>query len=419
MTDGAVETDQIRPPAVLPPRLTRRGIPTDPTLRVLALATFVNRAGTGASTTTFALFFTQKAGLAATDVGLVLSVGAVLAMLAQVPLGHLGDTRGPRETMRALTVAAGAVLLGLLVARSLWAVMVVMSLATVLMSGNSAVRNGYIARVATGGRGVMFKAYLRAVTNVAMSLGAALGGLALLLDQTWAYLAVFALDGVSGIATGLLCSRLPHLAPAPARAAGEPRLAVLRDRPFVVVTLLNGVVAMHFVVMTLAIPLWIAAHTEAPTSMVAVLLVLNTVAVAVFQVRLTRGADDVMSSARAMVIGCGWIAAGFVVMSFSSGTSAAVAVVLLVLGAAIHVVGEMVSSGGQWGISMGLAPDDRQGQYQGFAGLGFSISNVVAPTLIALLCIEWGRPGWWVMGGLVLGAGLLLVPASRWALRTR
>jgi hypothetical protein len=266
---------------------------------------------------------------------------------------------------------------------------------------------------------VEFKAYLRAVTNIAMSLGAALGGLALLVDRTWAYLAVFALDGLSAIATGLLCSRLPHLEPAPARGAGEPRLAVLRDRPFVAVTLLNGIVAMHFVVMTLAIPLWIAAHTAAPTSMVAVLLILNTVAVAVLQLRLARGVDDVPSSARAMVVGCLWIAAGFVVLSFSSGVGAGLAVVLLLAGASVHVVGEMISSSGQWGISMGLAPMERQGQYQGFASLGFSVSNVIAPTLITLLCIEWGRPGWWVMGGLVLAAGALQVPVCRWALRTR
>jgi MFS family permease len=419
VTEGTLGAEEIRPPAEVPARLTRRGIPVDAPLRVLALGTFVNRAGTGAAITTFALFFTRHVGLAATDVGMVLSVATFLAMFGQVPLGHLGDTRGPREVMRALTVAAGVVMLGLLVARSVWALLLVMALSNILVFGNGAVRNGYIARVATGGRGVQFKAYLRAVTNVAMSLGAMLGGLALLVDRTWAYLAVFALDGVCTIGTGLLCSRLPHLAPAPARAAGEPRLAVLRDRPFVVVTLLNGLVAMHFVVMELAIPLWIAAHTEAPPSMVAVLLVLNTAVVALFQVRMTRGVDDVRSSARAMVVGCAWIAAGFVVVSFSSGASAAVAVCLLLLGAAIHVVGEMISSGGQWGISMGLAPAEKQGQYQGFASLGFSLSNVIAPTLITLLCIEWGRPGWWVMGGLVLGAGLLLVPTCRWALRTR
>ena len=68
---------------------------------------------------------------------------------------------------------------------------------------------------------------------------------------------------------------------------------------------------------------------------------------------------------------------------------------------------------------MGLAPRERQGQYQGFAGTGFSLSQMVAPTLVTLLCIEWGRPGWFVMGGVVVLAGVLMVPAADWALRSR
>jgi hypothetical protein len=186
-----------------------------------------------------------------------------------------------------------------------------------------------------------------------------------------------------------------------------------------VVTLLSGVVAMHFVVMEVGIPLWISEHTDAPTAMVAVLMVLNTVVVALFQVRMARGADDVTSSAATMVRGCAWIAVAFGIIALSEGPAATAAVVLLVTGAVVHVVGEMTSSGGQWGISMGLAPVERQGQYQGFSGLGFSLSQVVGPTLITLLCIEWGRPGWFVMAGLVLGAALLLRPASAWALATR
>jgi MFS family permease len=79
----------------------------------------------------------------------------------------------------------------------------------------------------------------------------------------------------------------------------------------------------------------------------------------------------------------------------------------------------MVGSGGQWGLQMGLAPRERQGQYQGFAGMSFSLSGIVGPPLIALLCIDWGRPGWFVLGAVVLAAGLLSVPASAWALRSR
>jgi hypothetical protein len=68
---------------------------------------------------------------------------------------------------------------------------------------------------------------------------------------------------------------------------------------------------------------------------------------------------------------------------------------------------------------MGLAPVERQGQYQGFAGLGFSLSRVAAPTLITTLCIQWGRPGWFVLAGLMLAAGALMRPVGRWGVATR
>ncbi|MCW2753318.1 MAG: hypothetical protein JWQ32_729 [Marmoricola sp.] len=399
--------------------LTRRGIPIDSTLRTLALGTIVNRAGSGALVTTFALYFTREVGFAPAQVGLALSIGALVGMLVQVPGGHLGDVRGPKQVLRAFTILSGVCTLGLLVTRQLWALIVVMALVSAADAVGNAVRNGYTARVATGGQGVRFKAYLRAVTNVAMSLGALLGGIALWINQPWAYLSVLALDAISSIVTGVLYARLPNLAPAPPRGVGEPRLAVLRDAPYVVVTLLSGVVAMHFIVMEVGIPLWISVHTHAPTSMVAVLLVINTLIVALFQVRLSLGAEDVTSSANAMVQGGLWIAAGFVIISFSDGPGRIAAVGLLIGGALVHVVGEMISSGGQWGVSMGLAPEERQGQYQGFAGLGFGLANVVAPTLITVLCIQWGRPGWYVMAGLILGAAAALRPASAWALATR
>ncbi|RNL65416.1 MFS transporter [Nocardioides marmoriginsengisoli] len=402
----------------LPP-LTRRGVPIDPTLRVLALGTLINRAGAGALVTTFALFFTREVGLHPAQVGVALSLGALVGMLVQVPGGHLGDVRGPREVLRVATIATGVATLGLLVARPLWALIVVMALINAADAVSNSVRNGYVARIAVGGQGVRFKAYLRAITNVAMGLGALLGGVALAIDRPWAYLAVFVLDAGTSILAGLLFTRLPHLEPAPPRADGEPRLAVLRDAPFVLVTLLTGVVSMHFVVMEVGIPLWISEHTEAPTALVAVLLIINTSLVALFQVRLSLGSDTVARSAREMLRGALWIAGGFAVIGLTDGLARVAAIALLVVGSCVHVVGEMISSGGQWGVSMGLAPAERQGQYQGFAGLGFGLANVVAPTLVTLLCITWGRPGWFVMGGLIVGAAIALRPVTTWALATR
>lgn len=408
-------TSELAPPA----RLTRRGVPTDPTLRILALGTLVNRASGGAVFTTFALYFTRHVGLSAPQVGVALSIAAVAGAVAQVPGGQLGDARGPREVLRALTVVTGVAMACLALARSFTTLVVVVSVVSAGQMAGGAVRNGYIARIASGGDGVRFKAYLRAVTNVAMTFGALIGGVALLIDEPWAYVGVFVLDAVTSVFTGLLFVRLPHLAPAPPRADGEPRLAVARDLPFVAATLLTAVLFMHFVVLEIGIPLWISEHTEAPTAMVAILLGLNTLVVALFQVRMSRGADDVTHGAQAVFRGSVWIAASFAVIGFTDSVGRDAAVLLLFAYGSIHVVGEMVSSSGQWGVSMGLAPVERQGQYQGFAGLGFSLSRVAAPTLVTTLCIQWGRPGWFVLAGLILGSGALMRPVSRWGLATR
>ena len=113
------------------------------------------------------------------------------------------------------TFVEGIVMLALLFARSVWALVAVMALISVFDLGAGAVRSGYVARLGEGGQGVQFKAYLRAMTNVGISFGAMLGGLALWVDQGWAYLAVFALDALTCIAASIWLGRLPHIGPAP------------------------------------------------------------------------------------------------------------------------------------------------------------------------------------------------------------
>jgi MFS family permease len=400
-------------------RLTHRGVPIDHELRMLAVATLVNTIGNGATMTAFALYFTHAVGIPATQVGLAMSVAALAGLLVQVPIGNLADNRGPRELLSQLMVLAGISTLGLMLTHNIGVLCLVLAVQGVFDRGGSAVRSGLIATLAEGAKAVAFKAYLRAVTNVGISVGALLGGLALAVDQTWAYLAVFGIDALSFVVASLAVRRLPHVPPAPPRAEGAPRLQVLHDVPYVVVSVLTGLFAIHFFVVELAVPLWLATRTDAPKSLVAVVLLLNTVSVALFQVRLSRGASTVPASARALAIAGGWVVTGFGLIAFSGGRSPWVSSALICAGALVHVVGEMVGSGGQWGLQMGLAPRERQGQYQGFAGMSFSLSAIVAPPLITVLCIDWGTPGWFVLGGIIAACGLLSLPAADWALRTR
>ena len=398
--------------------LTRNGIPLDRDLRILALGSFANRFGAGAVLTTSALYFTRQVGFSAGEVALAMSVAAVVGIVVQVPAGHLADVRGPRGTLTVFMAGAALFSAPPAFARTPWMLAVLLGVLTLFERGAGAVNQGVIAQLATGGRGVLFKAYLRAVTNTALGLGSVLGGAALVIDEPWAYVSVFVLNAAFTAFAAWNTTRLPHL-PRHTRAAGEPRLAVLRDWPYVAVTALTGLFSLHFFVMELGLALYVSQRTAAPPVMVAVLLIVNTTAVALFQVRMSRRADSVLAAARALVRGACWIAAGFAVVAAADRGPAAIAVVVLVAGSMVHVVGEMIGSGGQWGLQMGLAPHERQGQYQGFAGLGFSIMSVVAPPVVTYFCVTLGEIGWLVLAGLMLVIALASVPVARWALASR
>lgn len=398
--------------------LTRRGLPLDPDLRILAIGSFANRFGSGAVLTTSAIYFTLHVGFSAAEVGLAFAAAGIVALLVQVPAGHLGDTLGPRRVLTWTMVGAALASPLPAFATSPVALAFFLALLTLFERSAGAVQQGVIAQLATGGRGVLFKAYLRAVTNSAIGLGSVFGGVALLVDRDWAFIGVFFLNAVFTALAALNSTRLPDL-PAYVRKEGEPRLAVLRDVPFVVITLITGVFSLHFTIMDLGIALYVVQRTEAPAVMVAVLLVMNTLAVTFFQVRLSRRADSVMTGARALLTGALFIAAGFAIVALADRGDATTAVVLLVAGSLVHVVGEMIGSGGQWGLQMGLAPHERQGQYQGFAGLGFSLTSVVGPPMVAFFCVGLGEVGWLILAGLMVVTGLVAVPAARWALASR
>lgn len=398
--------------------LTRRGVPIDPDLRILALGSFANRFGAGAVLTTSALFFTRQIGFSATEVALALSVAGLVGIVVQVPAGHLGDVHGPRRMLTWFLVGSALFSAPPAFARQPWVLALLLGLLAAFERSAGAVNQGMIAQLATGGRGVLFKAYLRAVTNTALGLGSVFGGAALVIDEVWAYVSVFFLNALFTGFAAWNTTRLPDLPPY-RRAEGEPRLAVLRDWPFVVITAVTGLFSLHFFVMELGLALYISAHTQAPTVMVAVLLLINTAAVALLQVRLSRRADSVHTAAKALVRGSLWIAAGFAIVAVADRGSYWFAIGALTVGSLVHVVGEMIGSGGQWGLQMGLAPHERQGQYQGFAGLGFSVLSVIGPPVVTFFCVEQGERGWLMLAGIMVAIALGSVPLSRWALASR
>jgi MFS family permease len=383
----------------------------------LQTAQLANSIGDGVFLVTSALYFTRVVGFSATQVGLALTVGWGAGLLAGVPLGHVADRRGPRGTAVALAVATAAAVGSLLVARTFVAFLAAVLLYTVSQCGLAAARQALLAGLVAPADRTKVRARLQATANAGLAIGAAFGGAALYFDTPIAYLLVLGLDAVSLLAAAVLLGRLPAV-PRVLKVAGEPALAVLRDRPYAVIAGLNAVLLLYMPLLSIVIPLWIVNRTEAPRWSAATLLILNTVSVVLFQVRVARRSNGLRSASRLIRYAGVLLLASCVVFALSAyGTSAWSAALVLLAAGVLQVFGEMMLASGSWEISFGLAPADKQGQYQGFFGTGTAVARMVGPLLLTTLVIGWGTPGLLVVGLLFLAAALATTPAVRAAER--
>jgi MFS family permease len=384
----------------------------------MATATLVNTFGNGLFYTAAALFYTRSIGLSPGQVGLGLTLAGLAGLLVGVPAGHLADLRGARELLLVLYVAEGAVMASLLLVDSFATFLLVVSLYLCTDKASNAVRQGLIANAFPPQERVRGRAYLRSVTNVGIGAGSALAGIAIAADTREAYVALVLGDAVTYVLAAVVLARLPRTVPRTTPHEGGMLLA-LRDRPFVAVTALSSLLAMHYVVLEIAVPLWVDRHTSAPTWTVAMLFLVNTTVCVLFQVRASKGSVDIPSSARANRTGALLLGGSCVVFAASDGLGAVAAVVVLVIAALVNVAGELFQASGSWGLGFGLAPDTHQGQYQGLYSAGFATSQMLGPVVVTATCISLGRPGWLLLGGLFVAAGAALVPVSAWAERSR
>ncbi|MEU1688470.1 MFS transporter [Micromonospora sp. NPDC005707] len=397
--------------------MSGRLLPAPGPARTLALAQLANSVGDGAFLVTSALYFTQVVGLSPGQVGFGLSAGWAVGLLAGVPAGHAADRRDARRVAVGLAAATAlAVAAFLLVHRPVGFVLVACLYAG-CQTALAAVRQALLARLVEPDRRTGVRARLQSVTNAGLGLGAALGGLALWAHTAGAYRSVLLLDAAAFLVTAVLLRRLPaRRGPAVPAAAGGGRLAVLRDRRYALLTALNAVLMLYLPLLSLVLPLWVARRTAAPAWLAAALLMVNTAAVMLAQVRVARRVTDPAGAVRAlrragaaMVVAC----ALFALSATAAGPWPAAA--LLLLGAGAQVYAEMAHGAGAWQLSFDLAPADRHGLYQGFFGVGVPFARMLGPVLLTWLIVDGGGPGWLAFAALYAAAAAGVGPAVRGA----
>ena len=265
-----------------------------------------------------------------------------------------------------------------------------------------------IARAFDGDQRVHARAVLRTVTNVAIAVGSGIGALALLAGTAEAYRWIIVGAGVMYLAGVTQLVRLPHRVDASkaqvtdaagatpratrgaTRGSGRFAHSPWRDPRYLALTALSAVFGMQFGVGEVGVPLWIANDTNAPEVLVAVVLILNTIIVVLFQVPLSRGTHDLRRAGRVSAIAAWLMAAACLIYAAAAGLPTGFAIAVIVAAAIAHAFAEVLSQAGGWGLSFELADPVRAGTYQGVFSMGYSLGAMVAPLFVTSTALTLG-----------------------------
>ncbi|MFD8783406.1 MFS transporter [Kitasatospora sp. NPDC059599] len=385
--------------------------------RKLALAGFVNQLGTAAFLATVPLYAHQVIQLSIGQVGLGLGAAGVVGLIAGIPVGHLADRRGPRDIFVITLLIQTLSMLSLLFAHSFLAFTLAVAVTDLAGSSGGAARGPLIRRF--GGDEVpKFRSYLRSVAMLAGTFGAMAAGAVVQIDSDFAYRVLILGNALTFVGSAAVLVGLPKLDPL-ASPREEGRWIALKDKPYMAFVVLDGIMWIHNEVLSFALPLWVVLHTDAPRWFVGPAIAVNTVMVVFLQIRTSRGVKGGTAAGRATRRAGLAFMIGMAVIATASGVPGCAAVAIMTAGVAIHTVGSLWHAAGSLELRFRLAPAHAQGQYSGLFGMGMGLCYTVAPSLLGLLCVTWGTPGWLVMGGVFVAAGLAMPYVIQWAGRSR
>lgn len=395
-----------------------------PLVRRLSAQSVLSAFGDGVFLTGSAVFFTQIVGLSATQVGLGLTLAGAATFALSVPLGKLSDRFGAKRVWALSSLLEALLYLVWLTIGGMLAFVVMLIGLELVSSASRSARNAYRFDVFPRAERVRSNAYFRAARNVGYTLGALLAGVALATNDDGVIRMVPVITAGLLVLNAVLVSRLPS---AVHHADSEPledllkhsgeRSSALRNRGYVLMSVLSGVLATHQVLLNVVIPLWLVEETDAPRVLLAWLFGTNTVMAVALQVAAARGITTVADSLRAQRRGAFFFILSCGIVMVTHDTVGWVTIALVWIGHVTVTGAELFNSAGDWGLQAELSDPERRGEYQGVSQLGYTLGSVWAPAAYTFLAMSWGTPGWLVIAAVVLLADALIHPAARAAER--
>jgi len=350
---------------------------------ILFAGTFVNRFG-GFVVVFLVLYLTQR-GYSAPQVGVVVSMYGVGAVGASIIGGYLADRLGRRNTIALSMFSAGAVMLGLSQANSLWLISLLTCAAGFTAELYRPASAAYLTDISKAGSRVTIFALYRLAINLGFAAGPAVGGL--IAEKS--FFVLFVLDAATCVAFGViaLVALPPTHHPSHDGEHSFHRLVQpFRDIPFLIFLLGSLGGAVVFFQFTGSYALQIKAYGFSNT-VYGLLISLNGLLVMLFELPLTvltrRFAPGPVMALGLLLIGIGF------------GLTALVSTIpLLVVTIAIWTLGEIVFAPVATAYVADWAPAMMRGRYMGAWGLFWGLGHVLGP-LIGMPLFHWNPAVLW------------------------
>ncbi|KPI15489.1 major facilitator superfamily MFS_1 [Actinobacteria bacterium OV450] len=386
--------------------------------RALVVASFVSRVGNGLFNTASVLYFTLVVHLPAAQVGVGLTIAGLTGLLAGIPAGNLADRYGPR-TVWLTALALQAATMAAFVFIHSWATFTLIATLDRLAATAAGAAGGALVARAGGERPAAFRAKLRTFVNLGVVLGTLGAAVGVCVNTRPAYTALILANAASFACAGLIALiAVPDYRPLP-RPPDHHGRAVLADRPFVSFVALYSSMGLQYQTVSLLLPIWLSAHTDAPRWTVAAVYAVNSGVCVLLQSRIGSRVETVRQGGRAFRFAGLLFLVSCPLMALTADVPVWIAPVLAVLAVCVHSLGEVWESSAGFALGFGLAPDHAQGQYQGLFGIGFDAGQALAPVILTGAVLGLGHAGWLLLGAFFAAVGSAGPPLAAWAERTR
>lgn len=407
-------------------RLSRWGVPELRGNGRLVAAAVIDSTGSGLVLALQLIYFVTTTSLPLMHVGAALTLAELITLPAPAIWGRLVDRFGSRAISVTGNLVSALGFAGFLLADSFWLIVLVVFVVQVGVGAYWTAQRTLVAEAVPEGDWTRWFGLMHALRNAGIGLGAALAAGALAWEgvDTLRWLVIGNIASYL-LAVALLATWRPPEHRRPERQSarnapgdGDPATrpggyhAVLRDRTFTRLVLVNIAFVLAAMVITVLLAVYILEIGGGAPWMAAVALTVNTVLVVVTQTRVSRWVES-RRPTRVMAMAATLNALAFIVFGLVAEVPSSLIFPGLIAAVAVYTLAEVLHSPAMDTLTVSLAPANLRGRYQGVFEMSWVFGGAIAPLLFTTLLAGGLAWPWLVLVILSLAAALALVRLER------